>query len=108
MKVGKSDGKGTSPKLSGTTRLRADSGHSTSSSSTVLPRSTTMKFSHKNSDEGSTTLAVWRHPAGCADLSRPTTLDAAADCGKDQRSRPAEHQRTARGSQRAKDAVARR
>src|SRR6516165_7115046 len=47
-------------------------------------------------------------PAGSVGLSSPTAIDRAADGGEDQRGRPAEHQRTASGRQRAKDAVARR
>src|SRR5215831_4234203 len=40
--------------------------------------------------------------------SSPITVDRAADGSEDQCGRPAEHQRTASGPQRAKDAVARR
>src|SRR5215469_1654613 len=69
-----------------------------------------MKFSKtprkKQSGEGSTTSAGSAAPCRSAGLSSPTAVNPAADGGEDQRGRPAEHQRTASGGQRAKDAVA--
>ena len=63
------------------------------------------KTPHKKSDEGSPTSAVSAASSGSAGLSSPTGVDCAADGGEDQRGRPTEHQRTASGSKRTKDAV---